>query len=74
MTRSPAEIEAWLVSHESSYTNKGFFLIAINTEQNKHMSPILKKLKYKCVAKNIKSKGHPQSAVFLWLKAQYKDG
>lgn len=66
---SPKEIKKWIKSHSD---DQKFYLVAVNTEQNKFMAPILKELKFKCVGKNIKSPGHLKSGVFLYLKATYK--
>lgn len=67
---SKEEIEKFINYAESS-NNAGFFIIAINDEQNEFMEPILKKCKYTCIAKEIPSPNHEESIIFLYLKVFY---
>ena len=65
------DIKEFLRKEELIY-DMGFYIIAINNQQNEFMASILKNLKYKCVGKDIKSPGHPSSTIFLYLKTKQK--
>lgn len=66
-SHSPEAIKEWLTIRDTD-KSYGFYLIAINSTQNKFMASILEEFKYKCVGENIKSPNHPNSKIFIYLK------
>lgn len=61
------EIKSSLANAEFYSKGVGFGLIAINTEQLSVMKNILEERNWKCIAENLKSTGHKQSKIYLYL-------